>query len=221
MASIDAPTVILTPGLSTTNINDKGTYEMQRESGTAIGIAVCTGEVITRLRESGGVMEAITPGLFMMPDGDKEYNTFLEMLRDQPKMEDPVFKDGEVSWTVEDAGAPLDKLDENDAEFKKMYEEMFSKTNELGTMGAGEFELRLIYRQNELSNSRSGNINGGVPSIVSSGGSTVHSPQRPSTPLYPLVSGDLAGAVVSVPAEGSYASDSKTDDGSSWSSVDA
>jgi len=163
MAEINAPTTIIDP-------NVEFVERPPPDEGLGVMTAVCTGQVISRLRESGGVMEATTPGLFMMPEGDKEYNTFLEMLRDQPQLPDPVFKEGEVSWTVEDAGFPLDQMDSYDIAFKKMYEDMFSRANELGTMGPGEFEMRLSRLQNELSESKVENINGGCVVLIPTGG---------------------------------------------------
>jgi hypothetical protein len=183
--------------------------------------AVCTGEVISRLRESGGVMEATTPGLFMMPEGDKEYNTFLEMLRDQPMMPDPVFKEGEVSWTVEDAGFPLDQMDAYDIAFKKMYEDMFSRANELGTMGPGEFEVRLSRLQNELSESKVENINGGCAVLVPTGGSSIYVSERPSSSVHNLLQVLSPGTLIPPPEEGGYARTSQVDDGRSGSPVDA
>jgi hypothetical protein len=221
MAAIDAPTVILTPDLPTIDVNDKETHLVERDAGTAVGMAVCTGQVIDRLRESGGLMEAITPGLFMMPEGDKEYNTFLEMLRDQPKMPDPVFKTGEVSWTVEDVGCPLDRMDAIDAEFKKLYEEMFSRTHELGTMGPGEFELRLNRRQNELSESKIENPNGGSTDFVSTGGSSVHMSERPPSSVHNPLQVLGSRTFVPPPEEGGYGGYTQVDDGRSGSPVDA
>ena len=205
MAAIDAPTTIIDPNVTFT--------EKPVEDRTiAVGMAVCTGQVVDRVREENGVMEATTPGLFMMPEGDKEYDTFLEMLRDQPPMPDPVFKEGDILPTIEDAGFPLDKLEEYEIQFKKMYEEMFSRTSEMGVMGAGDFEARLIALQNELSNSKVENLNGGGTVLIPPGGSTVYAPQRSSTPFCPNVQIPCAGDFVSSPEEGSYASDSKIDD---------
>jgi hypothetical protein len=214
MAEINAPTTIMDP-------NVEFVERPPPDEALSVGTAVCTGQVIDRLRESGGIMEATTPGLFMMPEGLKEYPTFLEMLRDQPMMADPVFKEGEVSWTVEDAGFPLDQMDAYDIAFKKMYEDMFSRANELGTMGPGEFELRLSRLQNELSESKVENPNGGGIVLVSTGGSSVHAPQCPTPAIYsplPILS---PGTLLPPSEEGGYAGDSEADDGKCGSPVDA
>ena len=183
-------------------------------------------------------MEATTSGKFMVPEGDKVYPTFLDMLRDQPpnpdvaplvvdeaeyeklkeKMSgldihsktgviakiDELMAEGMsfdnafniaqreqinpvdlMSMAIrEEAGFPLDKMEEHDAEFKKMYDEMFARQSELGKLGAGDIESRMSAYQNELSASKTENLNGGRTDNISAGGSAVHSPKRPSTPLY-------------------------------------
>lgn len=214
MAEINAPTTIIDP-------NVEFVERPPLDEGLGVMTAVCTGQVISRLRESGGVMEATTPGLFMMPEGDKEYNTFLEMLRDQPQLPDPVFKEGEVSWTVEDAGFPLDQMDSYDIAFKKMYEDMFSRANELGTMGPGEFEMRLSRLQNELSESKVENINGGCVVLIPTGGSTIYTTERPSSSVHNLLQVISPGSIVPPPEEGGYAGDAEVDDGKCGSPVDA
>jgi len=214
MAEINAPTTIIDP-------NVEFVERPPPDEGLGVMTAVCTGQVISRLRESGGVMEATTPGLFMMPEGDKEYNTFLEMLRDQPQLPDPVFKEGEVSWTVEDAGFPLDQMDSYDIAFKKMYEDMFSRANELGTMGPGEFEMRLSRLQNELSESKVENINGGCVVLIPTGGSTIYTTERPSSSVHNLLQVISSGSIVPPPEEGGYAGDAEVDDGKCGSPVDA
>ena len=196
-------------------------YMEEYDAGTGIGMAICTGEVIRRAREEGSIMDATTPGLFMMPEGEKEYNTFLEMLRDQPKMPDPIFGVDDVSWTVEDAGCPLDKMDEIDAEFKKLYEEMFTRTHELGTMGAGEFELRLNSRQNELSESKTENPNGRGIILVSTGGSPIHMSEHPPSSVHTLLQVLSPGTLLPPPEEGGYACTSEIDAGKCGSPVDA
>ena len=191
----------------------------QEELG--VGIAVCVGDVIDRVRKSGGVMEATTPGVFMMPEGDKEYANFLEMLRDQPPLPDPVFKEGDCLPTIEDAGFPLDKLDEYENEFKKMYDEMFSRVNEFGTMGAGEFEMRLKQRQNELSESKDIDSNGGGTVLTSSGKSSVHSSEHPTTPVHGPVPLFASGSFVHPTEEGSYEAGAEADDERCGSPVDS
>jgi hypothetical protein len=59
----------------------------------------------------------------------------------------------------EDAGFPLDKMEENEAEFKKMYDDMFSRTGELGKMGAGDFEARLAVLKTEILTTKSAHEN--------------------------------------------------------------
>ena len=187
----------------------------------SVGTAVCVGDVIEKVREAGKVMEATTPGTFMMPEGDKVYPTFLDMLRDQPQLPDPVFTDDDVLPTMEDKGVPLGELDVMDIEFKKMYAEMFNRTSEMGVMGAGDFEARLIERKNELSNSKIEIPNGGGISNISTGRSPLHPPQRPSTPFYPDVSVSLTGDFLPPPETGSYASDTKDHDGDAGETMDA
>jgi len=191
----------------------------QEELG--VGIAVCVGEVIDRVRKSGGVMEATTPGVFMTPEGDKEYANFLEMLRDQPQLPDPVFKEGEVSWTVEDAGFPLDRLDAYDNEFKKMYEDMFSRLDEFGTMGAGEFEMRLKQRQNELSESKDIDSNGGSIGFLSFRESSVYTSEHPTTPVHGAVPLASSGTFLHPSEEGSYEAGAEADDERPRSPVDS
>lgn len=192
----------------------------ERDCGTSVATAVCTWEAINRIREQGGIMEATTPGLFMMPEGDKEYNTFLEMLRDQPKMPDPVFKEGDVIPTIEDAGFPLDRQDEIDAEFKKMYDEMFSRANEFGTMGPGEFEIRLVKRQNELSEGKIENLNGGGTNVLLARRPSIHETQRPTTPIHTPVSVSSAGSFAPSVEDGSNENDGYSNVEGSRSSVD-
>jgi hypothetical protein len=187
----------------------------------AVGTSVCVGEVLDRVREEGKIMEATTPGTFMMIEGDKVYPTFLEMLRDQPQQPDPVFEEGDVMPTMEDKGVPLGALDDMDIEFKKMYTEMFSRTNELGVIGAGDFEARLKERQNELSESKGENPNGGSISVLSSGGPTLHAFERAPTPFHFAVQIPCAGAIVSTPEERGDAGDTDVDDRGAGSSVDS
>jgi hypothetical protein len=214
MAAVDAPTTIIDPKLEFVE-------RPPPDQAISVGTAVCTGEVIDRLRESGGVMEATTPGLFMMPEGDKEYSSFLEMLRDQPQLPDPVFKPGDILPTIEDAGFPLDQMDEYDIAFKKMYEDMFSRSSELGVMGAGDFEARLRALQNELSNSKVENPNGGSIGLVSPGGPALHAFERAPTPFCHTVQVPSAGAFIPPPEEGGYAHDAKVDDERDGAPVDA
>jgi hypothetical protein len=192
MAEIDCPGIIL-PSL----IPKLEPIEKEREQEPGVSKAICTWEAVNRIREEGGVMEATTPGLFMMIEGEKEYATFLEMVQDQPQQPDPVFKEGDVIPTIEDAGFPLDRQDEIDAEFKKMYDEMFSRSSELGVMGAGDFESYLsqrkqayseMFKQNGLSPIEQENPNGGGLDSLSIGRTSIHSPQRSTTPICSSVS---------------------------------
>jgi hypothetical protein len=184
-----------------------------------ISSAVCVGEVVRRVREEGGIMEATTPGIFMMIEGDKEYKTFLEMLRDQPQMPDPVFKEGEVEWTLEDAGFPLDRQDEIDAEFKKMYDEMFSRSSELGVIGAGDFESYLsqrkqayneMFRQNELSEGKIENLNGGGTDVLLARRPSIYETQRTTTPVHTPVSISSSGSFTPSIEEGSNENDGRS-----------
>jgi hypothetical protein len=174
-------------------------------------------------------MESTTPGLFMMIDGEKEYKTFLEMVQDQPQQPDPVFKEGDVIPTIEDAGFPLDRQDEIDAEFKKMYDEMFSRSSELGVMGAGDFESYLsqrkqayneMFRQNELSEGKIENLNGGGNDVLLKRRSSIHETQCTTTPFHTPMSISSAGSFSSSLEEGSNENDEYTHDGGSRSSLD-
>jgi hypothetical protein len=187
MAAIDCPGIILP-----SDIPKLEPIEKEREQEPGVAKAICTWEAVNRIREQGGIMEATTPGLFMIIDGEKEYKTFLEMVQDQPQQPDPVFKEGDVIPTIEDAGFPLDRQDEIDAEFKKMYDEMFSRSSELGVMGAGDFEEYLsqrrqayteMFKQNGLSPIEQDNLNGGGVDSLSIGRTSIHSPQRSTTPI--------------------------------------
>lgn len=214
MASIDAPTTIIDPNAVDTRSTTGG-----REVATEMSVA--TGQAIEEAREQGKMLEATTPGTFVMPEGDKVYSTFLDMLRDQPQLPDPVFREEDVRPTMEDKGVPLGELDEMDIEFKKMYEEMFSRTSELGVMGAGDFEQRLRKRKNELSESKVENPNGGSIGILSTGGPSVYPSQRPSTPFCYTVQIPVAGPFPPPPTEGGNASDTKDHDGEPGAPVDA
>jgi hypothetical protein len=192
MAAIDSPAIIMTSDIPVVEINTE-----ERDIGVGVPSAVCVGEVVRRVREEGGIMEATTPGLFMMIEGEKEYATFLEMVQDQPQQPDPVFKEGDVIPTIEDAGFPLDRQEEIDAEFKKMYDEMFSRSSELGVMGAGDFESYLsqrkqayseMFKQNGLSPIEQENSNGGGLDSLSIGRTSIYSPQRSTTPICSSVS---------------------------------
>jgi hypothetical protein len=214
MAAVDAPTTIIDP-------NATFTEKPVEDRTLSVGTAVCTGEVLDRIREEGRIMEATTPGLFMMPEGDKEYRTFIEMLRDQPPLPDPVFKPGDILPTIEDAGFPLDQMDEYDNEFKKMYADMFSRTSEMGVMGAGDFEARLLALQNELSESKDIDSNGGGPVLTSSGKSSVHSSEHPTTPVHGPVPLFASGSFVHPTEEGSYEAGTEADDERCGSPVDS
>jgi hypothetical protein len=163
-------------------------------------------------------------GKFILPGETQEYKEYAsaqEMIAAQPPLPDPMFEENDVLPMMEDKGVPLGKLDEIDIEFKKMYEEMFSRTSELGVMGAGDFETRLRERQNELSESKIENPNGGCINVLSTGESAVYPPQRPSTPFCNSVQIPVSGAFVSHSKEGGDASDTKNSDGASGKDVDA
>jgi hypothetical protein len=192
MAELNCPGIILP-----SDIPKLEPIEKEREQEPGVSKAICTWEAVNRIREQGGIMEATTPGLFMMIDGEKEYATFLEMVQDQPQQPDPIFKEGDVIPTIEDAGFPLDRQDEIDAEFKKMYDEMFSRSSELGVMGAGDFEAYLsqrkqaygeMFKQNGLSPIEQENPNGGGIDSLSIGRTSIYSPQRSTTPICSSVS---------------------------------
>jgi len=225
MAAIDCPGIILP-----SDIPKLEPIEKEREQEPGVAKAICTWEAINRIREEGGVLEATTPGLFMMIDGEKEYKTFLDMLRDQPQQPDPIFKEGDVIPTIEDAGFPLDLQDKVDADFKKMYDEMFSRSSELGVMGAGDFEMYLqarrraytsLFGQNELSPSKLENLNGGDISSLSTRRTSIYSPQRSTTPICSPMSTSCACSTNSLSEEICSGSCSQTNDGGCGKNVDA
>ena len=225
MAAIDSPAIIMTSDIPVVE-----PIEKQREQEPGVSKAICTWEAINRIREEGGVMEATTPGLFMLIDGEKEYATFLEMVQDQPQQPDPVFKEGDVIPTIEEAGFPLDRQDEIDAEFKKMYDEMFSRSSELGVMGAGDFEAYLtqrkqaygeMFKQNGLSPIEQENPNGGGLDSLSTGRTSIYSPQRSTTPICSSVSCSSTCSTDSLSEEICSRTCSQVNDGRCGKTVDA
>jgi hypothetical protein len=162
-------------------------------------------------------------------DGEKEYNTFLEMIRDQPQQPDPIFKEGDVIPTIEDAGFPLDRQDEIDADFKKMYDEMFSRSSELGVMGAGDFEMYLsqrklayieMFKQNGLSPIQQENLNGGDISSLSTRRTSIYSPQRSTTPICSPMSSSCACSTNSLSEEICSGSCQQVNDGGCGKTMD-
>jgi len=225
MAAIDCPGIILP-----SDIPKLEPIEKEREQEPGVAKAICTWEAVNRIREEGRTMEATTPGLFMMIDGEKEYNTFLDMLRDQPQQPDPIFKEGDVIPTIEDAGFPLDRQDEIDAEFKKMYDEMFSRSSELGVMGAGDFEAYLtqrkqayaeMFKQNGLSPIQQENLNGGDIDSLSIGRTSIYSPERSTTPICCSMSSSCACSTNSLSEEICSGSCQQVNDGGFGKTMDA
>lgn len=120
-----------------------------------------------------------------------------------------------------EGGFPLDKIDEYDNEFKKMYADMFSRTSEMGVMGAGDFEARLLALQNELSESKDIDSNGGGPVLTSSGKSSVHSSEHPTTPVHGPVPLASSGTFLHPTEEGSYEAGAEADDERCGSPMDS
>jgi hypothetical protein len=54
-----------------------------------------------------------------------------EMIAAQPPLPDPVFEPNDFCPCVYEVGAPLNRLDDHDTEFKKMIEQMFESGPEL------------------------------------------------------------------------------------------
>ena len=205
MASVDAPTTIIG------SEEDVAKFLEPREPRE---------EKISVPASIGFALE----GKFILPGNTQEYKEYTsaqEMIKDQPPLPDPVFEENDVLPTMEDAGFPLSKIDEYDAEFKIMYDEMFRRSSELGVMGAGDFEARLLALQNELSGNKVENSNGGGIDLIPSGRSSVYPSQRSSTPFCDAVQIPCAGDFAPPPPTGSDASDSKVNDEQGWSSVDA
>jgi hypothetical protein len=127
----------------------------------------------------------------------------------------------EVEPIDDESGFPLDKMDEYDNEFKKMYDDMFSRTSEMGVMGAGDFEARLRALQNELSESKDIDSNGGGTVLTSSGKSSVHSSEHQTTPVHGPMSLASPGSFVHPTEEGSYEAGAEADDERCGSPVDS
>ena len=98
---------------------------------------------------------------------------------------------------------------------------MFNRTHELGPMGAGEFELRLNRRQNELSESKTENPNGGGVVLISTGGSSVHVSERPPSSLHNPLQVLSPGTLIPPPEAGGYEGNTDIDDGTCGSPVDS
>ena len=127
----------------------------------------------------------------------------------------------EVEPIDDESGFPLDKMDEYDNEFKKMYDDMFSRTAEMGVMGAGDFEARLRALQNELSESKDIDGNGGGIVLTSSGEQTLHTSEHPTTPVPDPVSLASPGTFIHPTEEGSYEAGTEADDERCGSPVDS
>jgi hypothetical protein len=205
MASVDAPTTIIGSEEEVAKFLDPREPREEKISVPAsIGFAL--------------------EGKFILPGNTQEYKEYAsaqEMIQDQPPLPDPVFEKDDVLPTMEDTGFPLSKIEEYDAEFKIMYDEMFSRSSELGVLGAGDFEARLLALQNELSGNKVENSNGGGIGLISSGRSSVYPSQRSSTPFCDAVQIGRAGDFAAHPEAGGDAGDSKVDDRGAGSSVDA
>jgi hypothetical protein len=102
-----------------------------------------------------------------------------------------------------------------------MYEDMFSRRDEFGTMGAGEFEMRLKQRQNELSESKDIDSNGGGTRFPSSRESSVYTSEHPTTPVHGPVPLASSGTFLHPSEEGSYEVGTEADDERAGSPVDA
>ena len=61
----------------------------------------------------------------------KEYDSAQAMIADQAPLPDPVFAPGDFCPCVYDVGAPLDRLESHDVEFKEMIKQMFEAGPEL------------------------------------------------------------------------------------------
>ena len=134
----------------------------------------------------------------------------------------PFAKDVHDVEPVEDeSGFPLDQMDAYDLAFKKMYEDMFSRTSEMGVMGAGDFEARLRSLQNELSKVMTEKGNEGCTSLLSFGGQTLHTSEPPDTQLHSFMQVPTTGDFLHPTEEGSFAYDAEADDERSGSPVDS
>ena len=127
----------------------------------------------------------------------------------------------EVEPIDDESGFPLDKMDEYDNEFKKMYEDMFTRTSEMGVMGAGDFEARLQTLQNEFSRVMTEKGNEGCTGLLSSGEQTVYSSEHPTTPVHGPVPLTSSGTFLHPTEEGSYEAGTNADDERCRSPVDS
>jgi len=125
-----------------------------------------------------------------------------------------------------EAGFPLDKMEEHDAEFKKMCEDMMLALPSETKILAGSLNLEAVKRerssvvvsltdpkekweavnkQNELNESKTGEGNGGSTLNVSDGEQTVHTPPTTRSALHSALSETTASVVVPTIEEGGVA----------------
>ena len=89
------------------------------------------------LRENVAVATSVAFGeekRFILPgntDEYKEYDSAQAMIADQPPLPDPVFAPGEFVPCTYEIGAPLNRLDDHEAEFKEMIKQMFESGPEV------------------------------------------------------------------------------------------
>jgi hypothetical protein len=151
---------------------------------------------------------------------DKEYNTFLEMIRDMSPLPDPEFKEGDVQPIIEDAGAALDKIDAHDTEFKKLIEDMFEDTKGFQKLTQDEIETRIVARkENELSDSKTEEGNGRSTGCVASGEQTIYTSSEKDTTLHPPMSETTASVVVPTLEDAGDSSSGKGNELDSWTVV--
>jgi len=152
--------------------------------------------------------------------GDKEYDSFLEMIRDMSPLPDPEFKEGDVQPVIEDAGAALDKIEAHDTEFKKLIEDMFDDVKGFQKLTQDEIENRIIARkENELSESKQNEGNGRSTECVASREQTLHTSSEADTTIHPPMSETTASVVVPTIEDASPGSTGKGHELDSWTIV--
>jgi hypothetical protein len=152
--------------------------------------------------------------------GNKEYDSFLEMVRDMSPLPDPEFKEGDVQPVIEESGAALDKIEAHETEFKKLVEDMFEDTKGFQKLTQDEIENRLVARkQNELSECKTEEGNGGCPVKMAPGEPTVYTSQHQNSPVYNPLSEASASVVIPTIEEANDSANTRPHEVDSWTTL--
>jgi len=154
--------------------------------------------------------------------GNKEYDSFLEMVRDMSPLPDPEFKEGDVQPVIEDAGAALDKIEAHETEFKKLVEDMFEDTKGFQKLTQEEYEKRIIARKengitNMMTMTEKGNE--GCISLVSIDEQTVYTSQHQNSPVYNPMSEASASVVIPTIEEANGDANGRPHEIDSWTTL--